>query len=82
MPLKTIICENEAFQVITANKTHEPAYREKLSRLIQDKYGIKVKREDMLSALQDTFNFYADEIQQELKKINDVLFFVYIYFLP
>jgi len=81
MPLQTIICENAEYQLITANKVHEPFYREKLSDVIKEKYGTHIKREDMLSALQDTFDFYADEIQFCIRAIKDVAFFIYAYFL-
>jgi hypothetical protein len=81
MPIETFLYENTRYEVITANKAFEPAYRKQLCELIKQKYGLKVKRENMLSALQDVFNFYESEIELQIKKVKDISFFLFAYFL-
>lgn len=81
MPIQTFQYKNERYEIITANKTHEPAYRKRLCKLIVDKYGSVIKRADILSALQDVFNFYVSEIDIQIKKVQDIGFFVFAYFL-
>lgn len=81
MPIQTVQYKGERYEVITANKSHEPAYRKQLCKLILDKYGPVVTRNNMLNALNDVFDFYATEIHSEITKVRDIGFFIFVYFL-
>jgi len=62
MPLETINYNNSRYEIITANKRHEPPYRKQLSKLIQQKFGNKIDRADVLSALKTvSIDFIEDD---------------------
>lgn len=81
MPIETISYKNVLYQIVTANKAHEPSYRTKLSAIIRDKYGEKIERAEISSALQDSFDFYVDEMHKITTQIVEANFFIFIYFL-
>lgn len=67
--------------VITPNKAYEPAYRTRCTALIKSRYGEQISLEQSLSALQDCFNFYAEELEAAIREITDVNFYVFTYLL-
>ncbi len=81
MPLEFIDYKGAKYQIITANKAHEPAYRKINTGKIQQKYGQIIPRKHMIAALQDVFDFYASEIEKEIHGIDDASFFVFVYIL-
>jgi hypothetical protein len=81
MPHEIISFKGERYQVILPNKIHEPAFRSRLSNIIQGKYGEVISRHNIITALQDSFDFYAEELEKEIRSIVDVSFFVFVYIL-
>lgn len=79
MPIKSFIINDKEYQIVLPNKSYEPQYRQRLSKILIEKYGRVISNENIINALCDSYNFFTDEFSNAISKINDLTFYFFVF---
>jgi len=79
MPFKEFTLDDEQYNIVTPNKSFEPAYRNRLSKYLLDKYGNEINNESVIDALLDCHEFFISEFIQAMDSVNDMMFILFVF---
>jgi hypothetical protein len=79
MPFQEFNISGKEYQIITPNKYYEPQYREKLSKILLDKYGKEITGENTIKALFESYDFFATEFSKVLEEVHDLMFYFFVF---
>jgi hypothetical protein len=79
MPFKEILINDKAYQIVTPNKIFEPKYRERLSKILLEKYGKNILAEDTIKALIESYDFFTDEFSKVINGVKDMMFYFFVF---